>query len=153
MCVYSVSAFEVHPSAAKWGLPARIASPLTKNRFAPSPNLSGSSWPRDRILISKWLPNYPKKIPKWPLNTVWDHALGSYIYIFIIYKYKFFVWLLLTIIPRCGSRLNIWIYTSQAHLILQVFGQVFHKLNVVRSGGPILNSNMYNVWFRRFYFW
>ena len=42
ICFYSVSAFEVHPSAAKWGLLAQIASPHTENGLPASPSLSRS---------------------------------------------------------------------------------------------------------------
>ena len=45
MCFYSVWAFEVHHSAAKWGLLARIASPLNENGPGAFQTSSGSISP------------------------------------------------------------------------------------------------------------
>lgn len=55
---YSVSAFEAHPSAAKWGIPAQIASPHTENGLPAPPSLSSSIW----LLGSQ---NDSKVTPKW----------------------------------------------------------------------------------------
>ena len=55
MCFYSVWAFEVHHSAAKGGVLARIASPLTKKRFSLKIE-SSRNWfeKKDLVMIQQW---------------------------------------------------------------------------------------------------
>ena len=68
MCFYQCLRVRGSPLSRKMGGARTNCEPAHKKSIFPCPSLSGSIWPRDRNLISKWLSNHLQMTSKWSVS-------------------------------------------------------------------------------------